>query len=103
MFGTNTKPGVNLQEMTVIRYDLNKSFNSLFQNFKEENRRFDIIFIDPPYDRGLSLKTLQQLDDTDSLVDDGLIIVEERSNVVLPKLFNNFELYDIRKYGDTSF
>jgi 16S rRNA (guanine966-N2)-methyltransferase len=65
--------------------------------------QFDIIFADPPYDRNLSLPILQFINDNNILVSNGLIILEERYNIVLPSKLSNIELIDRRKYGETGF
>lgn len=87
----------------IIRCDLSKGLQPLIKRFEGKTKLFDVIFLDPPYDRGLSLKTLHHLDKSNLLADDGIIIAEERSKAELPQKFDSFELIDKRKYGDTGF
>jgi len=87
----------------VIKADLRRGFNLPEQLAAFETSHFDIIFLDPPYDKGLALKTLNHLDQKNILCDDGLIIVEERIKTVMPDNLESLALRDKRKYGDTGF
>ncbi len=87
----------------VIRNDLVKCCQSLFKNLENQKQIFDIIFLDPPYDKGISFQILKQIDKSNLLDKNGLIIAEERSNVVLPSEFDKIKIFDRRKYGDTGF
>ena len=49
-------------------------FRSLYR--LEGEKIFDIIFMDPPYDRGLEKKVLEYLSGSDLVYDDTTIIVE---------------------------
>jgi 16S rRNA G966 N2-methylase RsmD len=62
-----------------------------------------LIFLDPPYEKGLSLQTLTFLDKSDFLTESGIVIAEERSEVELPDSLSTLTMVDRRKYGDTGF
>lgn len=79
---------------SLIRKDLSKA--SL--KFKE---KFDIVFIDPPYDTGLLLKTINILPVGDILRDKAIIIARSSKREVLPSYINSMKLMDLRNYGDT--
>lgn len=64
---------------------------------------FSLIFLDPPYSKGLVEKTLQNIDSHSILKPDLLIIAEERSKETAPDHFTHLGLDDSRKYGDTVF
>jgi 16S rRNA G966 N2-methylase RsmD len=64
-------------------------------------RRFDIIFLDPPYYRELSKKTLQMLDTYDILAPCGFIIVQHFKKDSLPDKLGVLNLFRQSKYGDT--
>jgi 16S rRNA (guanine966-N2)-methyltransferase len=40
------------------------------------DEKFDIIFVDPPFNKGLALKTIERVHDNHWLADDGLIYIE---------------------------
>ena len=86
------------QEIDIINSDI---FN-LDKN-KLEKYKFDLIFIDPPYDhdyRGI-MKSLFSLD---IFKDNSLVIFEHRSNLSLN--FNDNKYFDLlleKKYGNSSF
>ena len=48
--------------------------------------RFDLIFVDPPYDAGLYEPVLNTLNSVDNLSDGGIIICEARRETELPEL-----------------
>ncbi len=65
-----------------------------------ENRGepYDLVFLDPPYGKGLGEKALASCQKGGWLADRALIIWEESAAVALPA---GFTLKDQRKYGDT--
>lgn len=65
--------------------------------------KFDLIFADPPYDKGFSLSIITFIDKNQLLESDGLLVVEERQNVDLPKQLPHLTLCDRRKYGEACF
>jgi len=48
--------------------------------------KFDLIFVDPPYDSGLYEKVLETINSVDILSDGGIIICEARKENELPKM-----------------
>jgi len=63
-------------------------------------RSFDIVFLDPPYSRGLVKKSLKILVENDIIKSDSLIIVEHSKREVLPQdLDGRFFIVRHRKYG----
>ncbi len=62
---------------------------------------FNIIFLDPPYGRGLPGMTMKLLGDS-SISTGALIIVEHSRREELEEKYGRFFKYDSRKYGDTS-
>ncbi|MEA2014444.1 MAG: 16S rRNA (guanine(966)-N(2))-methyltransferase RsmD [Thermodesulfobacteriota bacterium] len=63
-------------------------------------RRFDVVFADPPYDRGLAAKVPGLLKERNLVSRDGVLVVEHsfREDVVVE---NPFVMTDRRRYGDT--
>ena len=48
--------------------------------------KFDLIFVDPPYDAGLYEPVLKTINSVDNLSDGGIIICEARRETVLPDM-----------------
>jgi 16S rRNA (guanine(966)-N(2))-methyltransferase RsmD len=69
------------------------------RKFAIEGLKFDIIFMDPPYEQGFAQKTLQLLDSLQLLKENGLIIVEHEAELSLNLTFEHFSFVDDRKYG----
>lgn len=55
-------------------------------SFLSKGQRFDLIFIDPPYDSGLYLPVLERINSVDILSDGGIIICETRRETELPEM-----------------
>jgi len=63
-------------------------------------KRFDIIFMDPPYDKGLEKEVLMALDRSRILKEEGMIIVEASSDTDFDYLEDtSFEIFREKKYG----
>ena len=71
------------------------------KTFYKERRKFDIIFLDPPYYRELSKKTLQTLSVYDILAPNGFIVVQHFKKDILPNTLGELTLFKQRGYGDT--
>ena len=93
----------NLQETKlkdkaiVINSDYLEALNKL----NNENRKFDIIFIDPPYKSSFALNSIDKIFEYNLLKDDGFIIVEtdDKNKIEEMKKLEYIEVYDERKYG----
>jgi 16S rRNA (guanine966-N2)-methyltransferase len=62
---------------------------------------FDLIFVDPPYDKGFVKRTLELLARAKSISDSASIIVEHSKREVLPEMIACFILSDQRQHGKT--
>ncbi len=73
----------------------------------KENKKFDLIFLDPPYykdihkNESLAKKTLQTLEAYDILSPYGIIAVQHFKKENLPKESGNLALIKQAKYADT--
>jgi 16S rRNA (guanine(966)-N(2))-methyltransferase RsmD len=72
------------------------------QAFYKNKRKFDIIFLDPPYYQGLAKKILQSLGAYDILARNGLVIVQHFKKDELPKAYGELCLIKTSSYGDTA-
>jgi 16S rRNA (guanine966-N2)-methyltransferase len=89
-------------ELTVIKHDLCRGLSFNHPIF-DESQSFDLIFLDPPYNKNLAEKSLNFLDNSHLIAATTLIIAEESSLQTLPDTFTRLALTDQRKYGDTAF
>ncbi len=89
--------------VSIIKGELPRALVYIQPEDQNELMQFDLIFLDPPYNRGFASDTLTKLDNSRLLADRGIIIVEESTKVVLPHTYNNFTLLKSRNYGDTGF
>jgi 16S rRNA (guanine966-N2)-methyltransferase len=62
---------------------------------------FDLIFLDPPYEKNLAEKTLAAVAQETLLQKSGLLIAEERKTARLPEQCGSLRLVDQRSYGET--
>lgn len=83
---------------------VNKDYSKLLKELQDKKEKFDIIYLDPPYELDLSVGSVEQILQYQLLNDEGIIIIEtddkERELKGLENL--NVEIYDIRKYGRAS-
>ena len=84
------------EEVQIIKADYKK----VLEQLKKE--KFDIVFLDPPYETNFASIACQKIAEYDMLTEDGIIIIEtDRKDDVKKEIFalNKFEIYDERKYG----
>lgn len=72
----------------------------VFKYLKTCNRKFNVIFADPPYDMEAGFDIPQLIFDQEILAPGGMLIYEHQKNVV-PKDHENF--VETRNYGNLSF
>lgn len=80
---------------------LNKKHINALQDFKNSNIKFDIVFLDPPYQTDLAEESTEYIIDNKLLKEDGIIIIETDNPEKVLKELNpeKVEVYDTRKYG----
>lgn len=66
-----------------------------------KGEQFGIIFIDPPYLKGLEKQSLEKIDRTNLLVPGGLIITESSKLDNMPEAVGRVKLFRQERYGDT--
>jgi 16S rRNA (guanine966-N2)-methyltransferase len=63
--------------------------------------RFDLVFMDPPYQKNLAEHVLTMVEKADFLAPSALVIVEEHRRVSLPAEVGSLTVIDQRRYGET--
>lgn len=71
----------------------------VFQFLENCKKKYDIIFMDPPYHNGLITKAAEIISHRNLLSEDGIIICECDHDESLPDEISGLKLYDKRKYG----
>ncbi|NQT28389.1 MAG: 16S rRNA (guanine(966)-N(2))-methyltransferase RsmD [Candidatus Omnitrophica bacterium] len=90
--------GFNPQQKVILK-DSASGINDFFA-YKEN---FDIIFLDPPYHRGLLTKSLQLLEDYDIVTPSGYVVTFCYTKDDFVHARRGFSLIVERKYGQTLF
>lgn len=65
----------------------------------QSNAPFDLIFVDPPYDKGLITPTLAKISDLGLLAEDGIVCIELSSKEPLPDRVGQLQCIAQRRYG----
>ena len=84
------------QETLIIKADWQRTLRQLH----EQDRQFDLIFIDPPYKVPV-MPIMKMLDDMQLLSKSGIMVVEHAADVQVSST-SRYSVYDIRRYRDTS-
>lgn len=97
-FITENVKKTRLEENAIIR---NKDYTEFLKEAKNINEKFDIIFLDPPYDLDISKNAVKLILEYKLLNADGIIIIEtdEKEREIKNLKGMNVEIYDSRKYG----
>lgn len=88
----------NLQTLKVEEeyYLLNRDYLDALKYFYQNNIKFDLIFLDPPYDLHLINKILEKIDEYNLLMEDGQVICEYLDEKIAN---DNFEVIKDKIYG----
>ena len=86
---------LNIDNTNIIKADASKALNM----FIKENKIFDIIFLDPPYQTNELDKVLDIINNNINILsDNALIVCETELNIDYLK-YNNLTTYKQKKYG----
>ena len=79
-------------------------FEEALKIIKNENIKFDIIFLDPPYKTNYISKAIEKILEYNLIKDNTLLVLEtDEENRVLEEIKNTvLDIYDVRKYGRVS-
>ncbi|SHE60324.1 16S rRNA (guanine(966)-N(2))-methyltransferase RsmD [Seinonella peptonophila] len=68
---------------------------------EKQKRKFDLIFLDPPYQRPILLPIMKELTKRNLLKIDGMAVIESPHTVDLPEEIDSWVLRKQRSYGNT--
>ncbi len=86
-----------VEKAEVLVADVCSGLNKLSQR----GNKFDIIFLDPPYSKGLVDETLKCIVGVDVIKPDTIIIAEHDIEDVVPESVGTLKNFRQQKYGDT--
>ncbi len=81
----------------ILPIDANRAIGIL----QQRGRIFDVIFMDPPYEKGLIEKTLLKLSARPVYHRDSFVVIEHHRREALPPLLRGWNLTRQRQMGDT--
>ncbi|MBQ3511770.1 MAG: 16S rRNA (guanine(966)-N(2))-methyltransferase RsmD [Bacilli bacterium] len=86
---------INITNVEVLNFDYLKAL----KYFKENNIKFDLIFLDPPYQTNYIEKSIEKISEYGLLNDNGIIVCESDS---LDRIVynDNYKIIKDKKYGD---
>jgi len=85
------------EKSEILPVDANRAIGIL----KQRGKFFDLIFMDPPYEKGLIEKTLTKLNSHQIYHRDSLLVIEHHRRELLPPIINRWNLIRQRQMGDT--
>lgn len=92
----------NLKTLSISEVDIWKSdYLSTLKKCDDLNKKFDLIYLDPPYALGTMNEILSFIDEKKLLQDEGNIICESLKKDAFSNDYENFELVKEATYGIT--
>ena len=72
------------------------------ERLAREEARFDVVFLDPPYDADLVTPTLERLGGSALVAPDGLVIAQHLTKQPPPEVLGRLRAYRTRRFGETT-
>ena len=82
-----------LDMSSVYTTDYKKAIQKLSENM------FDIIYIDPPYNKEMGIDAISRISEKDILKVGGIIILETDTNEFVPEEIGRYEKFNYKRYG----
>ena len=105
VFVENSRQCVEMIEKNLINCGFSKKAEVLSADITTKlpkfNRKFDIIFIGPPYKLNLTTKTIEIIDENNLLSNNGWIIAQHHIKEPVAEEIGKFIMLRQKKYGDT--
>lgn len=105
-FVDNNPIAINILNKNIDNFNISdksitikNDYNNALSNFKNQNIKFDIIFLDPPYNMHILNDVMKYIVKNNLLNEEGLIICEV-DNEYLQDI-NGLEIIKMKKYGTT--
>ena len=99
---TNLKTCFQAPQAAFVRCNLAAStLSSNLRTSTPAGTLFNLVFMDPPYQKNLAELLLPLVEKADILSPTALVIVEEHRKASLPQQVDSLHLIDQRRYGET--
>lgn len=85
------------EQTEIYRNDASRALKAV----NRKGKKFDFIFLDPPYDKQRLIKELLFIDEAGLLKEKGFIVAEHKKEVTLGESYSNFSLSRSEIYGIT--
>lgn len=89
-----------IEKARIFKYDYVKAIETL----SFEKHKFHVVFIDPPYEKGLQDKSIAKISEYDLLEDHGIIVVESNLMTELnSSMWPKYYIFKEKKYKTNKF
>jgi len=82
---------------------INLKQTDAFQFLASDSTRYDLVFLDPPFFKGLAQQTCHWLEDKDWLTKGAKIYVEVESSLILDDMPKHWQLIKAKKAGEVGY
>jgi 16S rRNA (guanine(966)-N(2))-methyltransferase RsmD len=72
------------------------------ERLARDGARYDVVFLDPPYDEDLVVPTLERLGESPVVAPDELVIAQHRTKRAPPDAVGALRAYRARRFGETT-
>ena len=81
--------------------DFSKVYNTDYKKAisKLDEESFDIIYIDPPYNKEMGIDAIQLISEKNILTNGGIIVLETDTNELVPDFIGIYEKFNYKRYG----
>ena len=92
----------NINKISLVDSSIIKRTEALkaLDEFASMGTKFDIIFLDPPYGKGLLIPCMKVIEDMQILAKDGIIVVEHNQSELIQWDYKYLKVFKEKKYGN---
>jgi 16S rRNA (guanine(966)-N(2))-methyltransferase RsmD len=103
VFADSSRESINLIKRNIAHCKAEEGSRVVPGDYKKvlmtSAEKFDVIFLDPPYDKGMLAECFKLIRENDLLEEDGIIIAEHRREEILDENIEGFTKEKERRYG----
>ncbi len=93
----------NMRDIDSSLYSImNTDYKDALNKLSKNQRKYDIIFIDPPYENGFYIPAVEIIERYNLVKNDGIVVVESLKNKPMDFKLEDFKIYKSRDYGITN-
>ncbi|SHE60496.1 16S rRNA (guanine(966)-N(2))-methyltransferase RsmD [Clostridium fallax] len=98
----NLKKNIENLKFQDFCHALHTDAYSALKSLADKGKKFDVIFIDPPYLKDMIPEAVKIIEDRNILQEDGIIVTKIDTSEEIFQGTEKIKLYDTRKYGNTT-